>query len=100
MSKFTLFPFAAATLLVLAAGAGPARRRAPEGWTTGSCVWAGGTDAHGCPRRAPCRTLSAALAKTAAGGTISIIDAGGYGTVTIDKAINIINDGAGTASIL
>jgi hypothetical protein len=44
--------------------------------------------------------LSAALAKTAAGGTISIIDAGGYGTVTIDKAINIINDGAGTASIL
>jgi hypothetical protein len=25
MSKFTLFPFAAATLLVLAAGAGPAR---------------------------------------------------------------------------
>src|SRR5262249_26626063 len=33
-------------------------------------------------------------------GTISIIDAAGYGTVTIDKAINIINDGAGTASIL
>jgi hypothetical protein len=31
MSKFTLFPFAAATLLVLAAGAGPARAQAPEG---------------------------------------------------------------------
>jgi Right handed beta helix region len=100
MSKFTLFPFAAATLLVLAAGAGPARAQAPDGLIIRSFVSAGGNDAHGCTRPAPCRTLSAALAKTAAGGTISIIDAGGYGTVTIDKAINIINDGAGTASIL
>src|SRR5215831_6522977 len=83
MSKFTLFPFVAAILLVLAAGAGPARAQAPDGLIIRSFVSAGGNDAHGCTRPAPCRTLSAALAKTAAGGTISIIDAGGYGTVTI-----------------
>ena len=100
MSRVTLFPFAAATLLVLAAGAGPARAQAPDGLIIRSFVSAGGNDANGCTRPAPCRTLSAALAKTAAGGTISIVDAGGYGTVTIDKAISIVNDGAGTASIL
>jgi parallel beta helix pectate lyase-like protein len=100
MSRVTLFPFAAATLLVLAAGAGPARAQAPDGLIIRSFVSAGGNDANGCTRPAPCRTLSAALAKTAAGGTISIVDAGGYGTVTIDKTISIVNDGAGTASIL
>src|SRR5262249_22852810 len=94
------FPFAAATRLVLAAGAGPGGAQAPDGLIIRSFVSAGGNDAYGCTRPAPCRTLSGALAKTAAGGTISIVDAGGYGTVTIDKAINIINAGAGTASIL
>jgi len=100
MSKGTLLPFAAAILLALAAGAPPVGAQPLDGLITRSFVSTLGNDARECTRPAPCRTLRAALAKTAAGGTISILDAGGYGTVLIDKTINIINDGAGVASIL
>jgi hypothetical protein len=87
-------------LLVLAAGVGPAWTQGLDGFITQSYVSSAGNDGRECTHVTPCRTLSAALAKTAAGGTISILDAGSYGTVVIDKTINIINDGAGTASIL
>lgn len=100
MSKSGLFSFAAATVLALACGAPPVSAQALDGLITRSFVSTSGDDARDCTRTAPCRTLRAALAKTAPGGTISILDAGGYGTVVVDKTINIINDGAGTASIL
>jgi len=51
MSKFTLFPFAAATLLVLAAGAGPARAQAPDGLIIRSFVSAGSTTPTAAPGR-------------------------------------------------
>ncbi len=100
MSKITPALFTVATLLALGSGVASARAQALDGLVTRSFVSAGGNDASSCSRRAPCRTLAAALAKTAAGGEINILDAGGYDTVTIDKAISIVNDGAGTASIL
>jgi hypothetical protein len=58
-----------------------------------------GDDANPCTRTAPCRTFEGALARTAACGEISVMDAGGFGTVTITKSVTI--DGSGTnASIL
>jgi hypothetical protein len=58
-----------------------------------------GDDVNPCSRTAPCKTFAGAISKTAAGGEIDVIDPGGFGTITITKAITI--DGAGTqASIL
>jgi hypothetical protein len=53
-----------------------------------------GDDVNGCTRTAPCRTFAGALARTAAGGEIDVLDAGGYGTVNITKSVTI--DGTGT----
>ena len=58
-----------------------------------------GDDNNTCSRTAPCQTFEGALAKTAAGGEISVLDAGGFGTVTITKAVTINGDGT-LASIL
>lgn len=52
-----------------------------------------GDDANPCSRTAPCRTFAGAISKTAAGGEISALDPGGYGAVTITKAITINGDG-------
>jgi len=58
-----------------------------------------GDDVNPCSRTAPCKTFAGAISKTAAGGEIDVLDPGGFGTVTITKAITI--DGGGTlASIL
>jgi hypothetical protein len=62
-----------------------------------------GTDASGCGAiTAPCRTLQYAHDNVAAGGEVDILDPAGYGSLIIDKAINIINanSGAGTAGVL
>ncbi|MGH6838481.1 MAG: right-handed parallel beta-helix repeat-containing protein [Methylocella sp.] len=58
-----------------------------------------GTDSGTCTRTAPCRTFAFALTQTAAGGEIDVLDTAGYGSVTINKAISIVNDGVGTAGI-
>jgi hypothetical protein len=61
---------------------------------------ANGSDANTCARTAPCRTLQEAHNKTSAGGEINMLDPAGYGTVTITKAISIVNDGVGSAGVL
>ena len=61
---------------------------------------ANGNDANDCSRPTPCRTLSAAHDKTAANGEITVLDPGGYGGLIITKAISIVNDGVGEASML
>ncbi len=53
-----------------------------------------GNDADPCSRTAPCRTLSGALIKTATGGEINVLDPGGFGAVTINKAVTIDGTGA------
>ena len=58
-----------------------------------------GDDVNPCSRTAPCKTFAGAISRTAIGGEISVLDPGGYGTVTITKPITI--SGVGTqASIL
>src|SRR5262245_48706458 len=67
---------------------------------TRSFISANGLDTNSCARTAPCRTLQKAHDKTSAGGEINMLDPAGYGTVTITKAISIVNDGVGSAGVL
>jgi len=58
-----------------------------------------GDDVNPCSRTAPCKTFAGAISKTATGGIIDALDPGGFGAVTITKAITL--EGNGTlASIL
>ncbi|MEA2905802.1 MAG: hypothetical protein QOI12_3189 [Alphaproteobacteria bacterium] len=66
---------------------------------TRTFVSAGGSDGNLCSRTAPCRTFAGAIAKTNAGGEINTLEPGGYGTLTIDKAISIVS-GLGEAGVL
>lgn len=52
-----------------------------------------GDDANPCSRTAPCKTFAGAISKTATGGEISVLDPGGFGAITITKAITINGDG-------
>jgi hypothetical protein len=80
-----LFAFSMATV---------ASAQATRTWVSGV-----GDDVNPCSRTAPCKTFAGAISKTAAGGEISVLDPGGFGTLTITKAITL--DGTGTlASIL
>jgi hypothetical protein len=58
-----------------------------------------GDDVNPCSRTAPCKTFAGAISKTATGGEINVLDAGGYGAVTITKSMTIDGKGA-QASIL
>ncbi|WP_053076592.1 hypothetical protein [Caenimonas sp. SL110] len=79
---------------LVAAAASGAHAQATRTWVSGV-----GDDANPCSRTAPCKTFAGAISKTAAGGVISILDPGGFGGVTITKAMTI--DGTGSmASIL
>jgi hypothetical protein len=59
-----------------------------------------GDDANPCSRTAPCKTFAGAISKTAAGGEIDALDPGGFGAVTITKAITIDGGGGQVASVL
>jgi hypothetical protein len=59
-----------------------------------------GNNANDCDRLTPCRTFQAAHDKTFDQGEITVLDAGGYGALTIRKSISIINDGVGEAGVL
>jgi hypothetical protein len=81
-------------LTFLCLWSGGAHAQATRTWVSGV-----GDDVNPCSRTAPCKTFAGAISKTAAGGEIDVLDPGGFGTVTITKAITI--DGGGTlASIL
>lgn len=89
----SLVRFAPALLATLALAAS-ASAQATRTWVSGV-----GDDVNPCSRTAPCKTFAGAISKTAAGGEISVLDPGGYGAVTITKAITIDGMGQG-ASIL
>jgi hypothetical protein len=61
-----------------------AHAQATRTWVSGV-----GDDVNPCSRTAPCKTFAGAISKTAAGGEINCLDPGGFGTVTITKAITI-----------
>src|SRR5262245_44935120 len=89
--------FLVATAFAVAA----ALQSAPaQALNTRSFISANGLDTNACTRTAPCRTLQKAHDETNSGGEISLLDPGGYGTVTITKAISIVNDGVGSTGIL
>jgi hypothetical protein len=48
-----------------------------------------GDDANPCSRTAPCKTFAGAISKTAPAGEINVLDPGGFGALTITKAITI-----------
>jgi hypothetical protein len=76
--------------LALAAGfacAEPASAQATRTWVSGV-----GDDANPCSRTAPCKTFAGAISTTAPGGEINCLDPGGFGALTITKAISIICD--------
>jgi hypothetical protein len=86
----SLAVLAALTLASVPAEAQPAR----------TFVSSFGDDLNPCSRTAPCRTFQRAHDNTLSLGEITVLDPGGYGAVTITKAISIINDGVGEAGIL
>src|SRR3984957_17171842 len=59
-----------------------------------------GDDVNPCSRTAPCKTWAGAISKTAAGGEIDTVYQGGFGTLSITKAITIDGGGANIASAL
>ena len=75
-------------------GSTAASAQATRTWVSGV-----GDDANPCSRTAPCKTFAGAISKTAASGEINCIDPGGFGAVTITKAITISCE-AGTAGVL
>jgi hypothetical protein len=72
----------------VALGAPPAAAQATRTWVSGV-----GDDVNPCSRTAPCKTFAGAISKTATGGVINAMDDGGFGGVTITKALTI--DGGG-----
>src|ERR1700688_4590452 len=50
-----------------------------------------GADTGSCPLAAPCRTFAYALTQTAPSGEIIALSSAGYGAVTINQAVSIIN---------
>ena len=74
--------------------AGAVSAQATRTWVSGV-----GDDVNPCSRTAPCKTFAGAISKTAAGGEISVLDPGGFGSLTITKSITLQGDGD-LASIL
>src|ERR1043165_5674417 len=72
----------------------PAHAQATRTWVSGV-----GDDANPCSRTAPCKTFAGAISKTAAQGEINCLDPGGFGAVTITKAVTISCE-IGTAGVL
>src|SRR4249920_781733 len=92
--KVRILLTATASCLLLGLTASLASAQASRTWVSGV-----GDDANPCSRTAPCKTFAGAISKTAAGGEISVLDPGGFGTVTITKSITISGVGE-NASIL
>jgi hypothetical protein len=76
-------------LLALPAGASPRTFVSAES----------GSDSNPCTRALPCRSFAVAITATDAGGEIDTLDPGGYGAVSITKAISIVS-GLGEAGVL
>jgi hypothetical protein len=76
--------FALGTLVFSSLAAAQATRT----WVSGV-----GDDANPCSRTAPCKTFAGAISKTAASGEIDCLDPGGFGALTITKAITLDCDG-------
>ena len=88
MSRMSPRVLTAVCAVVLGLSASMASAQATRTWVSGV-----GDDVNPCSRTAPCKTFAGAISKTAAGGEISVLDPGGFGAVTITKAITINGEG-------
>ena len=68
----------------------------PRAWVSAET----GIDTGDCRRTAPCRTFQYALSQVDAGGEINALDSGGYGEMTINKAVTIDIASGVTASVV
>jgi hypothetical protein len=93
--KRTLLFLSFAIAFCMFAMTSQAQAQATRTWVSGV-----GDDANPCSRTAPCKTFPGAYSRTAAGGEIDALDPGGFGTITIGKAITIDGGGGQVASIL
>jgi hypothetical protein len=84
----------AAGFAVLSSLSGPAWAQANRTFVSGH-----GSDTNPCSLLAPCRSFAQALTQTSSGGEVTILDPAGYGAVTINKAVSIVNDGVGEAGV-
>ena len=91
-NKFLLVALAAASL---AFAVPSASAQATRTWVSGN-----GSDLNPCSRTAPCKTFAWTITQTATGGEISVLEPGGFGAVTITKAITIDGGGGQVASVL
>ena len=82
-------------LLMVALGTTMMYGQASRTWVSGV-----GDDVNPCSRTAPCKTWAGAISKTAPGGEIDALDPGGFGAVTITKAITLDGGGGQVASVL
>ncbi|MEY2510273.1 MAG: hypothetical protein QOE26_1036 [Verrucomicrobiota bacterium] len=95
MNNSRLFRFILSSALV-AGFSSVGFAQATRTWVSGV-----GNDANPCSRTAPCKTFAGAISKTAEGGEIDVLDAGGFGAVTITKAMTIDGThGSGFGSVL
>jgi hypothetical protein len=85
---------AAATAATFALHAAPALAQSNRTFVSGHGAYSGT-----CPLTTPCRSFQYAHNQTNSGGEITILDPAGYGSVTINKAISIVNDGIGEAGV-
>jgi hypothetical protein len=88
------------TILALACAAMFLAPNAASAQATRTWISGVGDDVNPCSRTAPCKTFPGAISKTAAGGEIDTLDPGGFGAVTVTKAITLANEGIGEAGIL
>jgi hypothetical protein len=95
MNKFRFTINALAVAAFVLAVASFTQAQATRTWVSGV-----GDDANPCSRTAPCKTFAGAISKTAVDGEIDALDPGGFGAVTITKAITIDGGPTGEASIL
>ena len=84
-----------ATMGALCLLSGSAHAQATRTWISGV-----GDDANPCSRTAPCKTFAGAISKTSTGGEMNCLDPGGFGALTITKAISIVCGQSGLAGVL
>jgi hypothetical protein len=84
MRGLAIFFAFAVGLILPALISAPAHAQASRTWVSGV-----GDDVNPCSRTAPCKTFAGAISKTAAGGEINCLDPGGFGALTITKAITL-----------
>src|SRR5215470_9902756 len=84
-----------ACLAIVLLGSTLVSAQASRTWVSGV-----GDDANPCSRTAPCKTFAGAISKTAPGGEIDALDPGGFGALTITKAMTLDGGGGQVASTL